>query len=224
MRPRGPRLRGSVNGRAASAVPSTREAAPTLEAGRDTSVSCPLSRRPAMRGLGAIRARAPHRHRVPPSFAHQAVEKDRPRAARRRGVPFTTRARRASRSGPTGLSASHSAGAEGAARQAVAALGAVGELEALADAGEEDGVVADDVAAAQGEDADLLARCAGRRCPRGRRRALRCERRARAPAATARPSASAVPLGASSFMRWWISTISGSKPAPSARRGALDQR
>src|SRR5512139_1870585 len=46
--------------------------------------------------------------------------------------------------------------ADGAAGEAVAALGAVAELEALADAGEDHGVVTDDVAAAQGDDADLL--------------------------------------------------------------------
>ena len=81
---------------------------------------------------------------------------------------------------PTGCAGEPDAGAHGAARQAVAALGAVGELEALAQAGEDDGVVADDVAAAQRDDADLARRCACRRCPRAPAAWLRSKSRPQA--------------------------------------------
>ena len=46
-------------------------------------------------------------------------------------------------------------GADGTVGEGVAAAGFVGELDALADVGEDDGVVADDIAAADGVDADL---------------------------------------------------------------------
>src|SRR5690606_19414432 len=46
-------------------------------------------------------------------------------------------------------------GAHGAAREDAAVGGLVGELQTFAERGEHDGVVADDVAAAQGVDADL---------------------------------------------------------------------
>src|SRR5213082_882067 len=49
-------------------------------------------------------------------------------------------------------------GAQGAHRVGCAALRAHGDLDALAGAGEEHGVLADDVAAADGVEADLLRR------------------------------------------------------------------
>ena len=74
-------------------------------------------------------------------------------------------------------------------------------------------MVADDVAAAQRREADAAGAALAVAVVDGaalERLALRARRRPR-------PSRSAVPLGASTFMRWCVSTISTSKPSASER-------
>jgi hypothetical protein len=82
----------------------------------------------------------------------------------------------------------------------------VRDLDPLAAAGEQHGVVADDVAAAQRAKPMLPPRRAPvSPCARGPRRPRAW---CRGPAATTSPICSAVPLGASTLRRWWVSTIS----------------
>ena len=85
-----------------------------------------------------------------------------------------------------------------AAREDGAAAGAVAELEPLALGGEHHDMVADDVAAAQRDEADLAGRAPT--WPSRERRATWSSATPR-PAAAARPRPSAVPEGASTLWR-----------------------
>jgi hypothetical protein len=82
----------------------------------------------------------------------------------------------------------------------------VGDLDPLAQAQEEDGVVSHHVAAAQGLDADLLAGARADVAVAGVAGGL--GQVAAAPSAAASARRRAVPEGASRFMRWWVSTTS----------------
>ena len=86
-----------------------------------------------------------------------------------------------------------------AASEEAAVLGLVSKLDALDRAGEDDRVLADDGAAAQGREADV----AGRRAPvwPSRERTARSFSAIARPAAAASPRSSAVPEGASTFIR-----------------------
>ena len=83
-------------------------------------------------------------------------------------------------------------GADGAFGEGAAGVGFVGEDEAVAGAGGDEGVDAVDVAGAVGGDGDLVVG-AGVCAPRVARTASRRVR--------------AVPLGASSLLTWWVSEM-----------------
>ena len=97
--------------------------------------------------------------------------------------------------------------ANGADRERVAGGRAVRDLQAIAVSQEEDGVVADDVAAAHRLQADFAAPSAGRR-RRGARSGPAVSSWRPVAAATASARVRAVPDGASRLARWWVSTIS----------------
>ena len=105
--------------------------------------------------------------------------------------------------------------ADGADRVDLPVVGPVRQLDPLALAGEDDGVVADHVAAAQDGEADVAA-LAGTGiavAERGRTASRSTPR----PVAAARPRPSEVPDGASTLWRWCISRISMSKSGPRVR-------
>ena len=106
-------------------------------------------------------------------------------------------------------------GAQRAAREDVAAVRAVGELELLAGAGEVERVIAHHVSAAQGVDAELAARPRADHAHAPVPFDLAPGRRSRARATTS-AMRSAVPLGASSLRLWCISTISRSNSGPAS--------
>ena len=144
----------------------------------------------------------------PPGCASAAALRD------GRWVSRSGRARRPWNRGRACGRGAQSAALHRALREEARSSARCAQLDALAGAGEDDAVVADHRAAAQRREADRRPAC-GRRCGRRARAREWSFRAMPRPSAAASPSSSAVPEGASTFMRWCISRISMSKSSPS---------